>query len=50
MSKVAGCHFVWDTNAVGVLDVVSIVYRQLHCLAIMIMVKEAKGNLAVTSK
>jgi len=50
MSKVAGCHFVWDTNAVGVLDVVSIVYRQPHRLAIMITVKEAKGNLAMTSK
>jgi len=50
MSKVAGCHFVWDTNTVGVLNVVSIVYRQPHRLAIMITMKEAKGNLAMTSK
>ena len=38
VSKVAGHHFVCDTNAVGVLDVVSIVYRQPHRLAIMITV------------
>jgi len=38
MSKVAGRHFVCNTNAVGVLDVVLIAYRQPHCLAVMITV------------
>ena len=37
VSKVASRHFVCDSNAVGVLDVVSIVYRWPHCLAVMIM-------------
>jgi len=50
MSKVACLYFVWDTNAGGVLDVVSNGYRQPHRLAIMVTVKEAKGNLAMTSK
>ena len=38
VSKVASHCFVCDTNAVGVLDVVSIAYRQPHCLAVMITV------------
>jgi len=34
--KVAGCRFVCDTNTVGVLDMVSIAYRQPHRLTVMI--------------
>ena len=37
VSKVAGRRFVCDTNAIGVLDMVSIAYRRPHRLAIMIM-------------
>ena len=37
VSKVTGHRFVCDTNAVGVLDMVSIAYRRPHRLAVMIM-------------